>query len=94
MRRNHDNDEQNLRQAPAGERGQVGLMPGIAALAILLGTGLVAVIPAGAAGYPGLGWVEVSGAMGVQALSRAEEPCPLGPSYGQGLSPICAMPLD
>lgn len=94
MKLNHDIDEQNLRQAPAGETRQVGLMPGIAALAILVGTGLFSVIPAGAAGYPGLGWVEVSGAMGAQAWPRDERPCPLGPSFGQGLAPICAMPLD
>lgn len=94
MKLNHDIDEQNLRQAPAGEMRQVGLMPGIAALAILLGTGLFAVIPAGAAGFPGLGWVEISGAMGAQGRSPGLEPCPLGPSYGQGLAPICAMPLD
>lgn len=80
--------------SPAGERSKAGLLPGLTALTIIGAAGLLSVIPAKAAIYPGFGWVEVSGTVGAQADNLRADTCNLGAAMVQGLSPVCSMPLN
>ncbi len=75
------------------ERPRMCLLPGLTALAILAAIGLVSVLPAGALVFPGLGFAEVTGTVGAQADSRAQEPCPFAAALKLGLEPVCAMTL-
>lgn len=78
---------------------KTGLLPGLAALSILLAVGLFSVIPARAAVYPGFGWpglimTEASGTVGAGADAARSGTCNFGAALAQGLAPVCVMVLD
>ncbi len=87
-------NEQIHPQFTKGGRPKAGLLPGLTALTIFGVVGLLSVLPAKAAIYPGFGWVEATGTVGAQADNMRSDTCNLGAAMVQGLSPVCAMPLN
>lgn len=77
----------------AEEKPEAGLLPGLAALTIIVAVGLISVIPARASIFPGLGWAQVTGTVGGQADSQRHEVCGIGAALSQGLTPVCSMTL-
>lgn len=85
--------EQMEPAARAEDRHQTSLLPGLAALMLIVTVGLVSVIPARASVYPGLGWAQATGTVGGQADSHNQDICNIGAALSQGLEPVCTMTL-
>ncbi len=94
MKLDHSYHEHIHPFSPADGRPKAGLLPGLTALTIIGAVGLLSVLPAIAAVYPGFGWVEATGTVGARADNLRRDTCNLGSAMGQGLLPVCAMRLD